>query len=152
MLSLTPTIKYQITVWTVRHCLDILLEGLQETTKNWSGWTFERCTFQISWMHYSSSQQAQSYWRCLFWLHWSQLDFRQEQQTHLSSKTSRQALKPTQPPIQWAWEALSLGVKSPGHEADHSLKSISKTMNEWGYTSNPPTDLHGMHTGFNFYL
>ena len=109
-----------------------------------------RCTFQIIWMHYSLNQPAQSYWRCLFWLQWSW--FNSHQQTYLSSKTSRKALKPTQPPIQWALEALSLGLKSPGHEADHSLKCISKIKNEWRYTSNPPTDLHGMHTGFNFYL
>jgi hypothetical protein len=115
--------------------------------KNQSGWTFERCTFQMIWMHYSLSQQAQSYWRCLFWLHWSRFDSRQEHQTYLSSKTSRQALKPTQPPIPWAMEALCLGVKLPGHEADHSLKSIAQIKNEWSYTSNPPTGLHGMYTG-----
>jgi hypothetical protein len=33
---------------------------------------------------------------------------------------SKLALGPTQPPIQWVLEALSLGVKQPGHEADHS--------------------------------
>jgi hypothetical protein len=33
---------------------------------------------------------------------------------------SRQALGPTQPPIQWVPEANSSGVKQPGHEADHS--------------------------------
>jgi hypothetical protein len=33
---------------------------------------------------------------------------------------SRTALKPTQPPIQWVTGALSLGVKRPRHEADHS--------------------------------
>ena len=63
-----------------------------------------------------------------------------------SSKISRQALKPTQPPIQWAWEVLSLGVKSPGHEAENSLTSIAQVKNEWSYTSNPPIGLHGMHT------
>jgi len=33
---------------------------------------------------------------------------------------SRPALGPTQPPNQWVPWALSLGVKRPGHEADHS--------------------------------
>jgi hypothetical protein len=33
---------------------------------------------------------------------------------------SRPALEPTQPPIQWVQRALSLRVKQPGHEADHS--------------------------------
>jgi len=35
------------------------------------------------------------------------------------STAPRTALGPTQPPIQWA-PALSLGVKRPGREADHS--------------------------------
>jgi hypothetical protein len=33
---------------------------------------------------------------------------------------SRPALGPIQPPIQWVSGALSLGVKLPGREADHS--------------------------------
>jgi len=33
---------------------------------------------------------------------------------------SRPALGPTQPPIQWVPEALYLGKKRPGPEADHS--------------------------------
>jgi hypothetical protein len=36
---------------------------------------------------------------------------------------SSPALGPTQPPIQWVPGALSLGVKRPGREADHSLQS-----------------------------
>jgi hypothetical protein len=32
----------------------------------------------------------------------------------------RTALEPTQPPIQWLLGALSLVVKRPGREADHS--------------------------------
>jgi hypothetical protein len=35
-------------------------------------------------------------------------------------------LGPTQPPIQWVPGALSLGVKQPGHEADHSSPSSAK--------------------------
>jgi hypothetical protein len=31
-----------------------------------------------------------------------------------------------QPPIQWVPEALSLGVKWPGHEADHSHPSSAE--------------------------
>jgi hypothetical protein len=41
----------------------------------------------------------------------------------LFTTASRTALGPTQPPIQWVPEALSLGVKRPGHEADHSPPS-----------------------------
>jgi hypothetical protein len=40
------------------------------------------------------------------------------------------ALGPTQPPIQWVLEALSLGVKRPGREADHSPPS-SAEVKEW---------------------
>jgi hypothetical protein len=39
---------------------------------------------------------------------------------------SRTALEPTQPPIQWVLGALSLGVKQPGHEADHSPPSSAE--------------------------
>jgi hypothetical protein len=34
-----------------------------------------------------------------------------------------------QPPIQWVQRALSLGVKRPGHEADHSPPSSSQVKN-----------------------
>jgi hypothetical protein len=40
------------------------------------------------------------------------------------------ALGPTQPPIQWVPEALSLGVKRPEREADHSHPS-SAEVKEW---------------------
>jgi hypothetical protein len=43
---------------------------------------------------------------------------------------SRTALGPTQPPIQWVPRALTLGVKWPGREADHSLPS-SAEVKEW---------------------
>jgi hypothetical protein len=36
------------------------------------------------------------------------------------------ALGPTQPPIQWVPGALSLGIKRPGREADHSPPSSAK--------------------------
>jgi hypothetical protein len=36
---------------------------------------------------------------------------------------SRTTLGPTQPPIQWVLGVLSLGVKRPGREADHSPPS-----------------------------
>jgi hypothetical protein len=44
----------------------------------------------------------------------------------LFTTASRMALGPTQPPIQWVPGALSLGVKQPGHEADHSPPSSAK--------------------------
>jgi hypothetical protein len=44
---------------------------------------------------------------------------------------------PTQPPIQWVPAALSVGVKRPGREVDHSLPSSAKVKNAWSYTFTP---------------
>jgi hypothetical protein len=44
----------------------------------------------------------------------------------LFTTVSRMALGPTQPPIQWVPQALSLGAKRPGREADHSLPSSAE--------------------------
>jgi hypothetical protein len=44
----------------------------------------------------------------------------------LFTTMSRTAQGPTQPPIQWLPGALSLRVKWPGHEADHSPPSSAK--------------------------
>jgi hypothetical protein len=62
----------------------------------------------------------------------------------LFNAVSRTALGPTQPLIQWVPEALSLGVKRPGREADHSPPSSAKVKNAWSYTSTPPIRLHGV--------
>jgi hypothetical protein len=43
----------------------------------------------------------------------------------LLTTASRTALGPAQPPIQWVPGALSLGVKRPGREADHSPPSTA---------------------------
>jgi hypothetical protein len=40
---------------------------------------------------------------------------------------SRPALGSTQPPIQWVSRTLSLGVKRPGHEADHNLNLVPRS-------------------------
>jgi hypothetical protein len=53
----------------------------------------------------------------------------------LFTTVSRTALGLTQPPIQWIPGALSLGVKRPGLEADHSPPSSAKVKEEWSYTS-----------------
>jgi hypothetical protein len=53
----------------------------------------------------------------------------------LSTTTSRLALGPTQPPIQWG--VHSLGVKQPGCETDHSPPSCAKVKNVWSYISPP---------------
>jgi hypothetical protein len=59
-----------------------------------------------------------------------------------ASNSPHQALGPTQPPIQWVPEALSLGVKRPGCEADHSLPSSAEVKVVWCYTSIPPMRLN----------
>jgi hypothetical protein len=47
----------------------------------------------------------------------------------LFSTAFRPALGSTQPPIQWVWEAISPGVKQPGHESDHSPSSSAEVKN-----------------------
>jgi hypothetical protein len=39
---------------------------------------------------------------------------------------SRPVVRPTKPPIQWVPGTLSLGVKRPGRESDHSPPSITE--------------------------
>jgi hypothetical protein len=41
----------------------------------------------------------------------------------------------TTPPIQWVPGTLSVGVKRPGHESDHSPPSSAEVKNAWSYTS-----------------
>jgi hypothetical protein len=55
----------------------------------------------------------------------------------LLTAASRKALGPIQPPIQWVPGALSLGVKRPGRETDHSLSSTAEVKNAWSYNSTP---------------
>jgi hypothetical protein len=49
--------------------------------------------------------------------------------------SSRPALGSTQPPIQWVPEALSLGVKQLGREADHSPPASAEVKKMWVYTA-----------------
>jgi hypothetical protein len=65
----------------------------------------------------------------------------------LFTTASRTALGPTQPPIEWVPGALSLGVKRPGREADHSPPSSAEVKNSWSYTSTPPIRLQGVVLG-----
>jgi hypothetical protein len=62
----------------------------------------------------------------------------------LFTTASRTVLGPTQPPFQWVPGPLSLGVKRPGHEADHSPPSGVEVKNARNYTSTPPIRLHGV--------
>jgi hypothetical protein len=54
------------------------------------------------------------------------------------STSSRPALGPTQPPIQWISEALSPGIKRPGREDDHSPPTSAEVKKVWIYISTPP--------------
>jgi hypothetical protein len=56
----------------------------------------------------------------------------------LISTSTRKALEPTRPPIQWVPGALSLGVKQQGHEADRKPSASTKVKKMWIYTSTPP--------------
>jgi hypothetical protein len=59
---------------------------------------------------------------------------------YLLAISSRPALEPTQPPIQWLPGALSVVVNQLGHEAGHSPPISAKVKNAWSYTTIP----HGM--------
>jgi hypothetical protein len=54
------------------------------------------------------------------------INFLAEAEIYLFSTTSRLALEPAQPLLQWIPGALSLEVKQPGHEADYSVPSSPK--------------------------
>jgi hypothetical protein len=51
---------------------------------------------------------------------------------------SRLAQGPAQPPAQWVVEAVSPGVKWPGHEVNHSPPSNAEVRKVWSYTFIPP--------------
>jgi hypothetical protein len=57
---------------------------------------------------------------------------------------SRMALVHTHSRIQWVTGTLSVGVKRPGREADHSPPSSTEVKNAWSYTSTLPIRLHGV--------
>jgi hypothetical protein len=56
----------------------------------------------------------------------------------------RTAQEPTQPPIQWAPGALSLGVKRPGREADHSPPTSAEVKECVELYLHSPIRLHGV--------
>jgi hypothetical protein len=50
----------------------------------------------------------------------------------------------TKPHIQWVPGALSLGVKRPGLEANHSPPPSAEVEEVWRYTSTSPIRLHSV--------
>jgi hypothetical protein len=68
---------------------------------------------------------------------WSGFESRQRPGIFFFTTASRPALGPTQPPVQLVPGALSLGVKRPGREHDHSPPSSAEVKNAWSYTSTP---------------
>jgi hypothetical protein len=70
-------------------------------------------------------------------MHFMRFDCRRGLGIFLFTTASRMALGPTQPPIQWVPGFLSLRVKRPGREADHSPPSSTEVKNAWNYTSTP---------------
>jgi hypothetical protein len=56
----------------------------------------------------------------------------------LFSTSSRPAMEPIQPPIQWVPGAICTGIKRPGREADHSLPNSTEVKKIWIYTTTPP--------------
>jgi hypothetical protein len=71
-------------------------------------------------------------------------DSRRKLGIFLFTTASRTALEPTQPPIQWVPATVSLGVKQPERDADHSPPSSSEVKNAWSYTSTLPIRLQGV--------
>jgi hypothetical protein len=76
------------------------------------------------------------------------------------SKTSRKAVGPTLPPVQYVPRVLSLVVRQPEHEPNAFPSSSAAFKNVWSYTSVTPTYLYvldwdsfcrcAVHTPWNF--
>jgi hypothetical protein len=74
----------------------------------------------------------------------SDKDCRSQLKKNVTTTASITSLGPTQPPLQWVSGALSLGVKRPGHEADHS-PPYSTEIKEWvELYLRSPLHLHGV--------
>jgi hypothetical protein len=56
----------------------------------------------------------------------------------LHSKTSRSVLEPIYPPVEWALGTISLGLRRPGREVNHSPPCSTEVKKIWIYISTPP--------------
>jgi hypothetical protein len=89
---------------------------------------------------------AQSVW------HWAtgwtvgvlRFDSRLGLRIFLFTTASRTALGPTQPPTQWVLGVLSVAVKRPGREADHSSSSSADVKEYVELYLHSPIRLHGV--------
>jgi hypothetical protein len=70
--------------------------------------------------------------------------YRWKDHIRIVATTSRSALEPAQPPIQWVVGVLSLGVKQPRQEDDHLLPFSVEAKNALIFTSTPLIHLHGV--------
>jgi hypothetical protein len=84
--------------------------------------------FQINYSHLALGYGLDDQW----------FESRQGLGNFLFTTASRPALRPTQPPIQWVLDALSLGVKRPRRETGHSFPPSAEVKNAWSYTSIHP--------------
>jgi hypothetical protein len=71
-------------------------------------------------------------------------DSRRRLEIFLFTTASRTDLGPTQPPIQWVPGTLSLEVKRPGREADHSPPSSAEVKECVERYLHSPIRLHGL--------
>jgi hypothetical protein len=71
-------------------------------------------------------------------------DFRRGLRVFLFTTSSRKALVPTQPPIQWVPRAISLGLKQPWREADHSRPSSAEVKEGVKIYHHSPIRFHGL--------
>jgi hypothetical protein len=74
-------------------------------------------------------------------LHDRGFESRQGLGIYLFTTASRPALGPTQPPVQWVTGALSLEIKRPERETDHSPPPSAEVKNARSYTSTLPVRL-----------
>jgi hypothetical protein len=74
----------------------------------------------------------------------SELEPRKYKKILVSVIKSRQALGPTEPPIQWTTRGCFPGIKRPGGKADRSLSTSDEVKKTRFYTSIPSIRLHGV--------
>jgi hypothetical protein len=94
------------------------------------------------------------------WLGWTTgVRHAAEAKVPFFTRESRPAVCSTRSPIQWISGPLSLGIKTPEREADHSPQSNVVIKNAWSYTYTPLYGFtawclmkHRTNFTFNFYL